>query len=207
MEAHSITLPKNDLTVNELKDTYIFLSEVKQKLQVKMKLVLMLLGNVSEVYVSLYFIYLMFHYKMELFRIARVTLSFKNGSISDLGNYRQISVLPSFSRRLEKTMCNYLHKYLCDNILYRKKFGFQEKHSTEYAIMQLVDQINCSFEKSLYTLSIFINFSKAFDNADYKILITILDKYGVKGTHIRWFKNYLENRKQFSAYENFSTYK
>ena len=39
-------------------------------------------------------------------------------------------------------------KHLSDNnIPYRKQFSFQEKHSAEHAIMQLVDQINCSFEK------------------------------------------------------------
>ena len=79
--------------------------------------------------------------------------------------------------------------------------GFQEKHSTGHAIMQLVDQINCSFEKNLYTLGIFIDFSKV----DRRILITKLENYGVKGTNLQWFKSYLENRKQFIAYENFST--
>ena len=45
-------------------------------------------------------------------------------------------------------MYNRHYKHLSDNnIPYRKQFGFQEKHSTEHAIMQLVDQINCSFEK------------------------------------------------------------
>ena len=55
-------------------------------------------------------------------------------------------------------MYNCLYKHLSDNnILCRKRFGFQENHLTEHAIMQLADQINCSFEKpSLYTLGIFI---------------------------------------------------
>ena len=46
-------------------------------------------------------------------------------------------------------MYNRLCKHLNDNnILYRKPFGIQEKHSIEHAIMQLLDQINCSFEKT-----------------------------------------------------------
>ena len=70
-------------------------------------------------------------------------------------------------------MYNRLYKHLSDNnVLYRKQFDFQEKHSTEHAIMQLVDQINCSFEKNLYTLGICIDLSKAFDTVDHKILIT-----------------------------------
>ena len=46
---------------------------------------------------------------------------------------------------------------------------------------------------------------EAFDTVNHKILITKLENYGDKGTNLRWFKSYLENRKQFIAYENFST--
>ena len=65
----------------------------------------------------------------------------------ELGNYRPISVLPCFSKFLEKIMYNFLYMYLTDNsILYKKQFGFQEGHSTEHAVVQLVDQIRNGFE-------------------------------------------------------------
>ena len=45
-------------------------------------------------------------------------------------------------------MYNRLFKYLTTNeILYKKPFGFQKGHSTEHAIIQLIYQINNSFEK------------------------------------------------------------
>ena len=37
------------------------------------------------------------------------------------------------------------------NLVYKKQFGFQEAHSTEHVVMQLVEQINSSFEKILFT--------------------------------------------------------
>ena len=65
-------------------------------------------------------------------------------------------------------MCNRLYKHLSgSNIIFKKQFGFQEKHLTEHAIMQLVDQINCSFEKNLCALGIFIDLSKAFDTIKF----------------------------------------
>ena len=94
-------------------------------------------------------------------KIARVTPLFKNENDSNLGNCRPNTVSPCFSKMLEQIVYNHLYKNLSDNnILYRKQFGFQEKHSTEHVIMQLLDQINCSLEKNLYTLSIFTDLQK-----------------------------------------------
>ena len=99
-------------------------------------------------------------------KIARVTPLFEGGENYELGNYRpiSISVLPCCLKILEKIMYNRLYKYLTDNsILYKKQFGFQEGHSTEHAIVQLVDQIRNSFESKQYTLGVFVDLSKAFD--------------------------------------------
>ena len=80
-------------------------------------------------------------------KVASVTPTFKGGENWDLGNYRPISVLPCFSKILERIMYNRPYKYLTDNnILYKKQFGFQIGHAPEHAITQLVDQINNNFE-------------------------------------------------------------
>ena len=79
-------------------------------------------------------------------KIARVTPIFKKGSNSLVTNYRPISVLPCFSKLLEHVMYNCLYKFLLENnILYQKQFGFENAHSTEHAIIQLVNQITESF--------------------------------------------------------------
>ena len=103
-------------------------------------------------------------------KIARVTPLFKGGDTSDISNYRPISVLPSFSKILERVMYNRLYKYLTtEKLLYSKQFGFQTGLSTAHAIVKLVDQIYKSFEKDHYTLGIFIDISKAFDAVDHTI--------------------------------------
>ena len=81
-------------------------------------------------------------------KIARVTPIYKGEGSSDVSNYRPISVLPCFSKILERIMYNRLYKYLIENnILYSKQFGFQNGHSTDHAVVQLVDQIIESIEK------------------------------------------------------------
>ena len=103
-------------------------------------------------------------------------------------------------------MYNRLFNYLTTNeILHKKQFGFQKGHSTEHAIIQLIDQINNSFEKNHFTLGIFIDLSKAFDTVDHSILIKKLKLYGVKRNNLRWFESYLSNRKQYISY-NYNIY-
>ena len=134
-------------------------------------------------------------------KIAKITPIFKTGETTNLSNYRPISVLPCFSKILEKIMYNKLYRYFTEhNILYSKQFGFQRNNSSEHAIIQLYDQICESFEQNKFTLGVFIDFSKAFDTVDHKILIEKLLHYGVNGNNLKWFSNYLTNRKQFILY-------
>ena len=100
-------------------------------------------------------------------------------------------------------MHNRLYQYLIENkILYPKQFGFQTGHSTEHAIVQLVDQILGSFEYNKYTLGVFIDLSKASDTVDHSILLKKLELYGVTDRNHSWFKNYLSNKKQFIQINN-----
>ena len=128
-----------------------------------------------------------------IFLYNRVTPIFKGSEIPDSGNYLAISVLCCFS----KNMFNRLYKHLLNNsVLYKKQFGFQENHPNDYAFIQLVDQTSNSFEKSCFTLGVFMDLSNAFDTVDHVILIKKLDHYDVKGRNLLWFKSYLNDCRQ-----------
>ena len=129
-------------------------------------------------------------------KIARVTPIYKGEGSSDVINYRPISVLPCFSKSLERIMYNRLYKYLVENnILYSKQFGFQNSYSTDHAVVQLVDQIIESFENNKYTLGVFIDLSKVFDTVDHSILLKKLELYDITDRNHGWLKNYLSNRR------------
>ena len=118
-------------------------------------------------------------------KIANVTPLYKSGDSSSLSNYGPISALLCFSKMLE------------NKILYSKQFGFQTGHSTDHAIIQLVDQIYEDFEENKYRLDVFIDLAKAFDTVDHKILLRKMEIYGTAGITLEWFENYLINRKQY----------
>ena len=97
----------------------------------------------------------------EEMKIAMVIPIFKGSEVSDLRNYRPISALCCYSKILQKNMYNRLYKHPLDNdIPYKKQFGFQENHSTDHAIIQLVDQISNSFGKNHFTLDVFMDLTQ-----------------------------------------------
>ena len=99
----------------------------------------------------------------EKMKIAKLTPLFKNGDPENITNYGPMSVLSYFCKVLERIMYNRLYKYLCEQkLLYSEQFGFQEDHSTGYAIAHLVDHIYESFENNNYTFGLFTDLSKAF---------------------------------------------
>ena len=70
------------------------------------------------------------------------------------------------------------------------------------AIIELVDNINTAVEKNETTIGIFLDLSKVFDTIDHSLLLYKLEHYGFCGIVLKWFENYISNRKQYVSYNS-----
>lgn len=130
-------------------------------------------------------------------KLAKVAVIYKGGNKHIISNYRPISVLPVFSKVLEKIIFTRLDNVFAKHCVFTdSQFGFRKGRSTEAALLFQKEIILQNIERRLITLGIFIDFSKAFDVLNHKILLQKLNRYGVRGTPLALLESYLNNRKQ-----------
>ena len=160
-----------------------------------------LLKNV--IHVILYPIVLMCNKSLESgvfpdsMKTAKVIPLFKKGDPQDFSNYRPVSLLPQFSKILEKVFNNRLMSFVdSHSILNNGQYGFRNGHSTSSAILELLEELTNGIEKSKSTIGVFIDLKKAFDTIDHNILIKKLEFYGIRGIANDWICSYLSNRFQ-----------
>ena len=131
-------------------------------------------------------------------KIAKVLPLHKNGEKNDKTNYRPISILPIISKVFEKAASHKLVNYLTKHdLLHNNQYGFRRNHSTTQAILDNLNYIYDGIDNGLSVLSIYLDFSKAFDSINHDILLNKLHQYGIRGSANDWFKSYLTNRKQY----------
>ena len=85
------------------------------------------------------------------------------------------------------------------NILFENQFGFRKNHSTNHALISIVEKIRTNLDNRLYMCGIFVDLAKAFDTVNHEILITKIEHYGIQNSYRDWLKSYLSNRIQYVA--------
>ena len=124
--------------------------------------------------------------------LAKVIPLYKKDNTHLIENYRPISILPSISKVFEKSVYDQIYAYFTQHAyLSNSQYGFRKDHSTEYAILEIVDRIAYEVENGNVPIAIFLDLSKAFDTLNHDILLSKLQFYGIKGSSLNWFKSYL----------------
>ena len=142
----------------------------------------------------------------EELKVSNIIPLFKEGDVKSVNNYRPISLLSALSKLFEKVVYNRIFNFIEKHeILYQYQFGFRPKHSTTTALITLTDKLLTFFDNGMKTVGLFLDFSKAFDTINHKVLLKKLENYGIRGKCLEWIKSYLTNRKQRVIYNGTSS--
>ena len=127
-------------------------------------------------------------------KLAVVTPLFKSGSVSEPSNYRPVSILPVISKLTERIACTQLMSYLLShNVLTHHQHGFRPGHSTETAMLDVVERLTDNIDNKLITSLTTADTSKAFDSVEH---CRLLEKLGWYGVDQHWFDNWMRGRRQ-----------
>ena len=114
-------------------------------------------------------------------KIAKVIPIHKKQSKVDYVNYRPISLLSNIEKIIEKIMYKRLSNFLnINNLIFSLQFGFRQKYSTTHTLINLTESIRQTLDEGNFGCGIFIDFRKAFDTADHKILLHKSEYYGIR---------------------------
>ena len=132
----------------------------------------------------------------EIMKEAEVVPLYKGKSPLEVTNYRPISLLLTISKILEKLIYGRTYSFLMEtNQLFVSQYGFRANHACDHAISELLSEIIKNQQLGKYTVGIFLDLSKAFDTLEHSVIFSKLDKYGIRGKVLQWFRSYLTDRK------------
>ena len=127
----------------------------------------------------------------------------KTGDLKLVSNYRPISLLPVPGKILERLVAHQLNDFIESNDLFTpSQFGFRKAHSTVQAVATLLNTINENYNRSSTTTACFVDFRKAFDCVQHKVLLHKLEQMYIGPNALEWIENYFVGRRQRTIANN-----
>jgi hypothetical protein len=131
-----------------------------------------------------------------MWRTAVVTPISKIPRASNITDFRPISVTLILSRMIEKIIVKeFIRPSLTSDIL-DDQFAYKPTGSTTAALVTILHHVTKLLEDNSFVRCILIDFSKAFDVIDHKILMYKLSRLNIDPHIIQWIASFLNGRCQ-----------
>lgn len=119
----------------------------------------------------------------------------KKGDRHDIANYRPIALLSTISKILERIVADKIGGFLDRfDILNSFQHGFRRNHSTETAIVSLMQCINDAADINDHVVLVSFDLSRAFDTLHPVFLSEKIAKIGLRGRINDWLLSFLTDR-------------
>ena len=142
----------------------------------------------------------------QCFKSALVTPILKKKCLdhNDLNNYRPVSNLCFVANILEKLVLSQVSSYLnSHNLCNTCQSVYRPGHSTETALLKVVNDLFLSLSKGNISVLALLDFSSAFDTIGHPILVHRLHAdFGFTDTVLHWFSSFLTDRTHYVSLSN-----
>lgn len=126
-----------------------------------------------------------------------ITPIYKKGDRTNAANYRPVSITSHIIKIFERVLRNHLVAHIEGNeLLSDSQHGFRKRRSCLTQLLDHFDHILKCLNSGNEVDVIYLDYAKAFDKVDHKILLAKLKCYGIKGKMFKWIKEFLTNRVQ-----------
>ena len=127
----------------------------------------------------------------------------KKKSASVISDFRPISILSAASKILESVAYKQIDEFVSDRgLLDDFQSGFRKGHSTQTALIWIVDEMREAIDHDCITLLVGIDHTRAFDLANIKLFIDKLRYSGFSDAACNWIESFLSGRSQVVAFDN-----
>ena len=126
-----------------------------------------------------------------------ITPIHKKDSKVDPKCYRPVAltshIIKIFERIVREKIVDYLER---NGIISCIQHGFRRGHSCLSELLDHIDEILAGFTDSKDTDVIYLDYAKAFDKVDHRLLIMKLKRYGIHPKLVDWIESFLKDRTQ-----------
>jgi len=126
-----------------------------------------------------------------------ITPVFKKGDRTDAANYRPVSITSHLIKIFERVLRKHIVAHMeSNNFLSPNQHGFRKKRSCLTQLLSHVDNVLKTLNEGEEVDVIYLDYAKAFDKVDHKILLAKAKRYGISGQTLQWLTEFLGNRLQ-----------